>query len=178
MMRGPSQQQPAEQCLPCVIPSCDSDTENPDESAENPGAAFKDSFDPVKSSIDNDTPVHKEHQRKKLYDTLINHAFRCVNSQCKFPNCARMKSCIQHGNNCKVRILPLSLSGHPNTCLTFLSPFVKIKASGGCEACKGIWSLIRIHHAEQCENPDCRIPQCIVIKIRLRQLQLPGQAQG
>eukprot|EP00571_Detonula_confervacea_P010178 CAMPEP_0172307668 /NCGR_PEP_ID=MMETSP1058-20130122/8475_1 /TAXON_ID=83371 /ORGANISM="Detonula confervacea, Strain CCMP 353" /LENGTH=210 /DNA_ID=CAMNT_0013019893 /DNA_START=374 /DNA_END=1002 /DNA_ORIENTATION=- len=50
-----------------------------------------------------------------------------------------MKSYLQHGKDCMV------------------------KATGGCNLCKQIWSLLKMH-AQQCNNASCLIPQCIAIR--------------
>jgi len=94
----------------------------------------------------------RERQRNiQLHIQLIEHASRCNSSQCQSSNCAKMKSYLQHGRVCTV------------------------KASGGCKICKRIWTLLRIH-AQKCKDPRCKIPQCMAIRERIRQLAKQQQA--
>jgi E1A/CREB-binding protein len=51
----------------------------------------------------------------------------------------------------------------------------QVKASGGCKICKRIWTLLRIH-AQKCKDPRCKIPQCMAIRERIRQLAKQQQA--
>lgn len=86
-----------------------------------------------------------------LHIQLIEHASSCKSSKCSSTNCAKMKSYLAHGRQCK------------------------LKASGGCKVCKRIWTLLRIH-AQKCKAKVCPVPQCVAIRERIRQLAKQQQA--
>ena len=94
----------------------------------------------------------KQRQRSvMLHIQLIEHASRCNSTSCSSTNCAKMKQFLQHARKCH------------------------IKAQGGCKICKRIWTLLRIH-ANKCKDPNCPVPQCTLIREKLRQLQKQQQA--
>jgi len=94
----------------------------------------------------------KQRQRNLiLHIQLIEHASRCKSSSCTSTNCAKMKKYLMHAKSCK------------------------IKVQGGCRICKRIWTLLRIH-AQKCKVEVCPIPQCTVIREKMRELQKQQQA--
>jgi E1A/CREB-binding protein len=64
-----------------------------------------------------------------------------------------------------------------NMLLTIFFPILKLqtKVVGGCRICKRIWTLLRIH-AQKCKEPVCPIPQCMIIREKMRELQKQQQA--
>jgi E1A/CREB-binding protein len=70
---------------------------------------------------------------------------------CSSSNCVKMKSYLKHSSSCR------------------------IKVQGGCQICKRIWMLLRVH-AQKCKDQNCPIPQCNAIREKLRQLQKQQQA--
>lgn len=94
----------------------------------------------------------KQRQRNlMLHIQLIEHAARCNSPTCNSTNCAKMKNYLQHARQCKVKV------------------------QGGCRICKRIWTLLRIH-AQKCKESVCPIPQCMVIREKMRELQKQQQA--
>jgi E1A/CREB-binding protein len=94
----------------------------------------------------------KQRQRNlMLHIQLIEHASRCSSSSCSSTNCAKMKNYLQHARTCKTKV------------------------QGGCRICKRIWTLLRIH-AQKCKDAVCPIPQCMVIREKMRELQKQQQA--
>lgn len=94
----------------------------------------------------------KERQRSiQLHMTLLMHAATCNSSKCQSQNCAKMKNLLKHGDTCP------------------------IKASGGCNVCKRIWTLLQIH-AKQCKESNCPVPKCHAIRERFRQIALQQRA--
>jgi len=94
----------------------------------------------------------KQRQRNlMLHIQLIEHASRCSSSACSSTNCAKMKNYLQHARTCKTKV------------------------QGGCRICKRIWTLLRIH-AQKCKDAVCPIPQCMVIREKMRELQKQQQA--
>jgi hypothetical protein len=94
----------------------------------------------------------KERQRSiQLHMTLLMHAATCNSSKCQSQNCAKMKNLLKHGDTCP------------------------IKASGGCNVCKRIWTLLQIH-AKQCKEANCPVPKCHAIRERFRQIALQQRA--
>lgn len=94
----------------------------------------------------------KERQRSiQLHMTLLMHAATCNSSKCQSQNCAKMKNLLKHGDTCP------------------------IKASGGCNVCKRIWTLLQIH-AKQCKETNCPVPKCHAIRERFRQIALQQRA--
>mmetsp|Transcript_22103 Transcript_22103/g.33407 ORF Transcript_22103/g.33407 Transcript_22103/m.33407 type:complete len:146 (-) Transcript_22103:85-522(-) len=85
--------------------------------------------------------------RRMSNDQLLDHVMACNSPTCKMPHCAKMKSHLQHGKTCKIRY------------------------SGGCKICKRIWTMLQ-HHALSCDNMYCRIPQCMVIRAKIRELEM------
>jgi E1A/CREB-binding protein len=83
--------------------------------------------------------------------TLLLHAATCTSADCPSANCTKMKGLLKHGSQCLV------------------------KATGGCNVCKRIWALLQIH-ARQCKTKVCRVPNCMAIRERVRQLKLQQQA--
>lgn len=96
--------------------------------------------------------IHKERERSvQLHLVLLSHAARCKEDKCPSANCARMKVLLRHEQACKVR------------------------AKGGCGACKRIWALLHIH-ARTCGNAStspCHVPHCQ--QVRQRHLRLQQQ---
>jgi len=86
-----------------------------------------------------------------MHIQLIEHASGCVSKSCSSSNCARMKRYLKHASTCSVKV------------------------QGGCKICKRIWTLLRIH-AQKCKKPKCPIPQCTLIREKMRQLQKQQQA--
>jgi E1A/CREB-binding protein len=94
----------------------------------------------------------KQRQRNlMLHIQLIEHASRCSSAACSSTNCAKMKNYLQHARTCKTKV------------------------QGGCRICKRIWTLLRIH-AQKCKDAVCPIPQCMVIREKMRELQKQQQA--
>lgn len=94
----------------------------------------------------------KQRQRNlMLHIQLIEHASRCTSSACGSTNCAKMKNYLLHARTCKTKV------------------------QGGCRICKRIWTLLRIH-AQKCKDAVCPIPQCMVIREKMRELQKQQQA--
>ena len=94
----------------------------------------------------------KERQRSiQLHMTLLQHAATCTSTKCPSANCTKMKGLLKHGAQCT------------------------IKAMGGCNVCKRIWALLQIH-ARQCKLSSCRVPNCMAIRERVRQLKKQQQA--
>ena len=94
----------------------------------------------------------KERQRSiQLHMTLLLHAATCTSTDCPSANCTKMKGLLKHGSQCQ------------------------IKAVGGCNVCKRIWALLQIH-ARQCKTKVCRVPNCMAIRERVRQLKQQQQA--
>lgn len=94
----------------------------------------------------------KERQRSiQLHMTLLLHAATCNSTECPSANCTKMKGLLKHGAQCQV------------------------KATGGCNVCKRIWALLQIH-ARQCKAKVCRVPNCMAIRERVRQLKQQQQA--
>lgn len=94
----------------------------------------------------------KQRQRNlMLHIQLIEHASRCNSAACSSTNCAKMKNYLQHARTCKTKVV------------------------GGCRICKRIWTLLRIH-AQKCKDAVCPIPQCMVIREKMRELQKQQQA--
>ena len=82
----------------------------------------------------------KQRQRKLvMHIQLIKHASRCKSKQCTSTNCQKMKCFLMHEASCRVNV------------------------QGGCEICKRIWTLLRIH-AQTCKDPKCPTPQCSAIR--------------
>uniref|UniRef100_A0A6V0BSR0 histone acetyltransferase n=1 Tax=Pseudo-nitzschia australis TaxID=44445 RepID=A0A6V0BSR0_9STRA len=94
------------------------------------------------------TEAERENRQRNLalHIQLIEHASRCVSSSCTSKNCAKMKEYLQHAHTCKTKIV------------------------GGCRICKRIWTLLRIH-AQKCKDKICPIPQCMIIREKMRELQ-------
>jgi len=94
----------------------------------------------------------KQRQRNlMLHIQLIEHASGCTSPSCTSKNCAKMKEYLQHARTCKTKVV------------------------GGCRICKRIWTLLRIH-AQKCKKPVCPIPQCMIIREKMRELQKQQQA--
>jgi len=94
----------------------------------------------------------KQRQRNlELHIQLIEHASRCNSAACSSKNCAKMKEYLQHARTCKIKVV------------------------GGCRICKRIWTLLRIH-AQKCKDAVCPIPQCMIIREKMRELQKQQQA--
>jgi len=94
----------------------------------------------------------KERQRSiQLHMTLLLHAATCTSPKCPSANCTKMKGLLKHGAQCQ------------------------LKAAGGCNICKRIWTLLQIH-ARQCKETSCPVPNCMAIRERVRQLKQQQQA--
>ena len=117
----------------------------------------------------------KQRQRNlMLHIQLIEHASRCNSPSCSSSNCAKMKNYLQHARKCKVSSLTsFFFLETPFSLRRYFSPQTKVQ--GGCRICKRIWTLLRIH-AQKCKDPVCPIPQCTVIREKMRQLQKQQQA--
>ncbi|KAG7373114.1 histone acetylation domain containing protein [Nitzschia inconspicua] len=111
----------------------------------------------VENQSDSSNQGLTEAQRKQrqrnlmLHIQLIEHASRCTSTSCSSTNCAKMKNYLQHARICKTKV------------------------QGGCRICKRIWTLLRIH-AQKCKDAVCPIPQCMVIREKMRELQKQQQA--
>jgi len=111
----------------------------------------------VETQSDSSSSGLTEAQRKQrqrnlmLHIQLIEHASRCQSTSCSSTNCAKMKNYLQHARICKTKV------------------------QGGCRICKRIWTLLRIH-AQKCKEAVCPIPQCMVIREKMRELQKQQQA--
>ena len=90
-------------------------------------------------------------QHIKLHIQLLEHASLCNSSKCTSSNCVKMKQYLMHSKSCK--------QNH----------------SGGCKICKRILSLLK-YHALSCKNKNCLIPNCDLVKDRLRQMRRQQQA--
>lgn len=94
---------------------------------------------------------NKEARQKRVQQVqvmleLLVHVSLCRVPDCKYPNCRRVKGLFRHAHHCKTR------------------------ASGGCEPCKKMWSLIRLH-SRACKEPNCGMPRCRDLKDHIRRLQ-------
>jgi len=87
----------------------------------------------------------------KLHIQLLEHASRCNSAACTSSNCAKMKQYLAHNKTCE------------------------LKVGGGCKICKRIWNLLR-YHATNCKKETCSIPQCHMIRERIRQIAKQQQA--
>merc|ERR1712238_29633 len=111
----------------------------------------------VESEGQSDSSGLTETQRKQrqrnlmLHIQLIEHASRCTSLSCQSKNCAKMKEYLQHARTCKTKVV------------------------GGCRICKRIWTLLRIH-AQKRKETICPIPQCMIIRGKMRELQKQQQA--
>jgi E1A/CREB-binding protein len=74
-----------------------------------------------------------------LHMRLLLHAASCQNRACANENCPKMKQLLKHGAECKVR------------------------ATGGCNLCKRVWTLLQIH-AKQCSDDMCKVPRCVDLR--------------
>lgn len=96
--------------------------------------------------------AEKARARKRsiqLHMTLLVHASKCKDRNCRSSNCAKMKALLRHGAHCETR------------------------ATGGCPTCRRIWALLQIH-ARQCRvsNGRCSVPRCADLKKHLRDLRM------
>jgi E1A/CREB-binding protein len=114
----------------------------------------------IAKAVDGDTgqnPQLTEAQRRdrknhiKLHIQLLEHASVCDSTKCNSANCKKMKQYLQHSKECK------------------------IKQQGGCKVCKRILTLLK-YHAQSCKNTKCPIPQCRVIRERIRMMARQQQA--
>ena len=99
------------------------------------------------------TPEQRRERKRsiQLHMNLLLHAATCNNPKCHSQNCAKMKGLLKHGEQCT------------------------IKAQGGCNICKRIWTLFQLH-ARQCKEKNCPVPRCLAIRERLRLLSKQQQA--
>jgi len=94
----------------------------------------------------------RERQRHiRLHVQLLEHASLCSSPSCNSSNCAKMKQYLKHKQECK------------------------LKQGNGCKICKRIIALLK-YHAQSCKNKVCPIPQCLVIRERIRQIAKQQQA--
>mmetsp|Transcript_49977 Transcript_49977/g.100640 ORF Transcript_49977/g.100640 Transcript_49977/m.100640 type:complete len:130 (+) Transcript_49977:65-454(+) len=94
------------------------------------------------------TQQQRQRQRSiELHMQLLAHAAACHNAACPSANCQKMKSLLQHGTNCP------------------------IKLQGGCCICRRIWALLQTH-ARQCAKADCQVPKCKDLKQQLRNSEI------
>ncbi|XP_007033362.2 PREDICTED: histone acetyltransferase HAC12 [Theobroma cacao] len=102
----------------------------------------------VDSATKNREAKKKELLKMRLLDVLL-HACQC-RSPCSYPNCLLIKKLFFHAKKCTVRI------------------------SGGCEHCKKMWLILRLH-SRNCKDSDCDVPRCRDLKqhvnSRLQQLE-------
>ncbi|GBG83435.1 hypothetical protein CBR_g37148 [Chara braunii] len=84
-------------------------------------------------------------QMRKMLELLV-HASGCGTQQCQYPSCLSVKALFRHGINCKQRI------------------------SGGCPACRKMWTLLQFH-ARICKQSECSVPRCRDLKEHRRRLQ-------
>jgi len=109
---------------------------------------------PIVNSKQNDQTEEQRRERQRsiqLHMTLLLHAATCSSTKCHSQNCAKMKGLLRHGGECK------------------------LKAAGGCNVCKRIWTLLQIH-ARQCKEEECPVPKCLAIRERFRQIQAQQRA--
>ncbi|KAG5175261.1 histone acetylation protein-domain-containing protein [Tribonema minus] len=87
----------------------------------------------------------RERQRSlMMHMQLLAHASACVDPGCPSTNCARMKGYISHVQTCSAR------------------------AQGSqCAFCKRVFTLLAAH-ARQCKADDCKVPQCMALRQRMR----------
>jgi len=93
-----------------------------------------------------------ERQRNiQLHIQLLEHASLCESPSCTSSNCVKMKNYLKHSEECKINMV------------------------GGCKICKRICTLLR-YHAQNCKSKTCKIPQCLPIREKIRQLTKQQQA--
>ncbi|RHY33171.1 hypothetical protein DYB32_001798 [Aphanomyces invadans] len=103
-------------------------------------------------TIPDEAKKQLEEKKKNIALTmqLLVHASSCEEGGCSSTNCDRMKVLIRHGSQCKLR------------------------ATGGCNTCRRIWTLLQIH-ARQCRTTECRVLRCNDLREHLRKLALQQQ---
>lgn len=99
------------------------------------------------------TDAQRVERQKKImaHIQLIEHASRCMSKTCQSKNCMRMKDLLNHASTCREKV------------------------QGGCKVCKRMWTLLRIH-AQKCKDRNCKVPQCLPIREKMRQIQKQQQA--
>jgi E1A/CREB-binding protein len=103
----------------------------------------------VPASSDSAEKARARKRSIQLHMTLLVHASKCKDRNCRSSNCAKMKALLRHGAHCTTR------------------------ANGGCPTCRRIWALLQIH-ARQCRitNGRCSVPRCADLKKHLRDLRM------
>lgn len=85
-------------------------------------------------------PAIREETRLRLVKALV-HASKCLDEDCEFESCAKMKRAIEHPNGCSRR--PME----------------------GCPLCKQLIGLC-LFHAKHCKEVNCEATFCSVVKRR------------
>ncbi|KAG8384530.1 hypothetical protein BUALT_Bualt04G0127500 [Buddleja alternifolia] len=91
---------------------------------------------------------------KALLD-LLDHANQCEATRdhpCSYSKCFHLKKLFRHSRECKSRV------------------------DGGCNNCKKIWSLLRLH-ARNCSDSNCNFPRCMDIKNHKEKLATQSEVQ-
>lgn len=91
----------------------------------------------VNSLTENREVQKKESAKTQALKALL-HACQC-RSQCSYPDCILIKKLFYHAKECSAR------------------------AAGGCDYCKKMWIILRLH-ARNCKESDCSVPRCRDIK--------------
>ncbi|XP_022733629.1 histone acetyltransferase HAC12-like isoform X2 [Durio zibethinus] len=107
------------------------------------------------SAVNSDTE-NREAQKKELLKTrvleVLLHACQC-HSRCSYPNCLLIKKLFYHAKECSVR------------------------AAGGCQHCKKMWLILRLH-SRNCKESDCIVPRCRDIKQHAKILAQQSETLG
>jgi E1A/CREB-binding protein len=77
---------------------------------------------------------------------LLVHATTCRAQNCGSPNCTKVKHLFRHATACPV------------------------KAGGGCQLCRKMWTLLQVH-SKGCTETDCPVPRCRDLKEYRRRAQ-------
>ena len=70
---------------------------------------------------------------------LLVHATTCRVANCGSPNCTKVKHLFKHAMSCQ------------------------IKAGGGCQLCRKMWTLLQVH-SKGCKVTNCPVPRCRDLK--------------
>lgn len=77
---------------------------------------------------------------------LLVHATTCRVTNCGSPNCTKVKHLFRHATACQV------------------------KAGGGCQLCRKMWTLLQVH-SKGCKETNCPVPRCRDLKEYRRRAQ-------
>ena len=77
---------------------------------------------------------------------LLVHATTCRVANCGSPNCTKVKHLFKHAMSCQ------------------------IKAGGGCQLCRKMWTLLQVH-SKGCKVTNCPVPRCRDLKEYRRRAQ-------